>query len=299
MRRSVNHAAGKRGAALLLAFALCASAARAQDFPAQQKSFIRALFEDRNYFSAIAETRRLLVYAPGDARARDWRYFLEANYFLGGQHMTVIAHLAGSSVMRDPGSLLLLSRAYFAKRMYTECARTLDEIALRNPDPDMRLELALRRAELALTGGGFVEARAALDEPGAASPDALALFARDIESSGPPAYRSPALAALFSAALPGSGQLYAGRWADALVSVFALAALSYGTWRASADGQRGAAVSLGFITGLAYAGTVYGAWNAARAFNAAAPSQLASALIARHVPGYDPMKHVDYKRLFE
>jgi hypothetical protein len=282
-----------------LVLALCPSPARADDFIARQKSLIRVLYESKNYFSTIAETRRLLEYAPGDARAGDWRYFLETNYFLGGQAMTVVAHLAGKGVARDPNSFLLLSRAYFAKRMYAECAHALDELALLPIEADMRLELALRRAELSLTGGNFGGARSALDDPGAAHPEARALFARDIETSGPPAYRSPALAALFSAALPGSGQVYAGRWADALVSVFALAVLSYGSWRASADGQRGAAVSLGFITGLAYAGTVYGAWNAARSFNAAASSQLASGLIARHVPGFDPMKHLDYKSLFE
>ncbi|TAL35270.1 MAG: hypothetical protein EPN93_10750 [Spirochaetes bacterium] len=285
---------------IALALALLASPAHAGDFATDQKAFIRNLFERRDYFSAIAETRRLLVYEPGSARAGEMRYFIEANYFLGGQRRTVIAHLEHNTVMRDPLSLLLLSRAFFAERRYAECAGTLDELSRLPADDDVRMEIALRRAELSLTLNRFDEALAVANESRAAipRPNPLDALARELEAAAPDR-RSPALAALFSAALPGAGQVYAGRPLDALVSMIAVAALSLGAWRAGAAGERGAAVTLGVFTGLVYAGNVYGAWNAARDRTARAEAALASGIISRHVPAYDPLGRMDYKTVFE
>lgn len=176
-----------------------------------------------------------------------------------------------------------------------ELARTLFETALADAPVPARLGIARAlfeagryhdcRAELArlgpqaereravLTGWSlFRERRFAdaaglfrgLDDP-ELSPLAL-LDGRDL------ARRSPPLAAGLSALLPGAGQLYAGRLADAISSLLMVAGTGTLTWWYASEPERRdrtyvKTAFFGATTALFYAGGVYGAYRAAGDFN--------------------------------
>jgi len=83
-----------------------------------------------------------------------------------------------------------------------------------------------------------------------------------------PPYKSPALAGVLSAVIPGSGKMYIGEWGDGLTALLAtglLAFLAYDNFRADHNARAWIFTGLGAFF---YAGNVYGSIAAAQIFNA-------------------------------
>ena len=83
-----------------------------------------------------------------------------------------------------------------------------------------------------------------------------------------PPYKSPALAGIFSAIIPGSGKMYVGEWGDGITALLAtgfLAFLAYDNFKADHDTRAWIFTGLGAFF---YAGNVYGSIAAAQIFNA-------------------------------
>jgi len=83
-----------------------------------------------------------------------------------------------------------------------------------------------------------------------------------------PACKSPALAGVFSAVIPGSGKMYVGEWGDGITALLAtslLAFLAYDNFRADHKTRAWIFTGLGAFF---YAGNVYGSIAAAQIFNA-------------------------------
>ena len=88
------------------------------------------------------------------------------------------------------------------------------------------------------------------------------------EMSLNPNYKSPALAGILSAAIPGSGKMYVGEWGDgitALLTTGLLAFLAYDNFRANHDTRAWIFTGLGVFF---YAGNIYGSIASAQIFNA-------------------------------
>lgn len=79
--------------------------------------------------------------------------------------------------------------------------------------------------------------------------------------------RSPAVAGVLSALLPGGGQLYNGRLGDALLAFFLNGLFTAGIVQAIAKEELAIAGALSFFEAGWYAGNVYGAINGAYKFN--------------------------------
>jgi len=83
-----------------------------------------------------------------------------------------------------------------------------------------------------------------------------------------PPYKSPALAGVLSAVIPGSGKMYVNEWGDGITALLAtglLAFLAYDNFRA--DHKTRAWIFTG-LDAFFYAGNVYGSIAAAQIFNA-------------------------------
>jgi hypothetical protein len=82
-------------------------------------------------------------------------------------------------------------------------------------------------------------------------------------------YKSPALALIMSAILPGSGKAYSKRWGDAAVSFLFIATTGYASYRAF--NKKGVRSFNGwFLGGIGfsfYASNLYGSFKSARNFN--------------------------------
>ena len=88
------------------------------------------------------------------------------------------------------------------------------------------------------------------------------------EMSLNPDYKSPALAGIFSAVIPGSGKMYVGEWEDGIAALIAtglLAFLAYDNFNANHKTRAWIFTGLGAFF---YAGNIYGSIASAQIFNA-------------------------------
>lgn len=276
---------------LLAAFSLLAAPsgwlfAAGEDFLKLQSAFIRTLYDEGRYFECIAETRRLMTYLPAD-RKRGLEHFINVNYYRAGQYRTVVRNLQPALTGLDHGSVLLYSQALARLGAYAEAVRAL-ESAAPWPDGPPREEFYVRSVEIRALAGEFAPAFHKASEGAALYPDSVLPTLRDrLSAHDALRSRSKPLAAALSAALPGAGQAYAGRFADALWSVTAVLALGAGTALAWRGGHRDIAFTLGFFAVLAYGGNIYGAWNSAGEYNRAQTERFGASAV-RSVHEYRP-----------
>jgi hypothetical protein len=247
--------------------------------------FADALFHDGDYFRAITEYKRFLFLYPTDARAGRVQ--------------------------------LQIGLAYLRGQQWEEARRTFERLAQQHPDADIRREAALLIGETAyqqgrypqaiealrplaaglphtpvgeraryLLGWSYLRARrwpeaagafAAIDaaSPLFASAQALSEAARQGEQLP---RKSPALAGLLSAVVPGSGHFYAGRFRDGAVALLLNGAFLAAGIEAVQAGNEAAAGLLFFFEAAWYSGAIYGAVNAAYKFNRDAEEQFLQGL---------------------
>jgi tetratricopeptide (TPR) repeat protein len=236
--------------------------------------FADALFADGDYFRAITEYQRFLFFYPSDARAS--------------------------------GVQLQIGRAYQRGQQWEEARKTFVHLAQQHPDPAVRAEAAYLVGETSFEQGRYPQAiadlRSAVEQYehtpvaeraryllgwsylrarqwpeaiqtfetiGASSPlfpssHALADASREVEHLP---RKSPALAGLMSALIPGAGHFYSGRYRDGTVALLLNGGFLAAGLEAVSAGNEAAAGLLLFFEAAWYSGAVYGAVNAAQKYN--------------------------------
>lgn len=262
-------------------------------FDAGQKAFIKKLFSEKRHFDCIAESRRLLLHEPDIGSRADLEYFIGANYFLGGQYATA-AHLVREAPPgeTDGRSRVLRSQSLSRLGRNGEALAVMSEVPVEIENPFLRYDIFLRKADILLSLEKYGDILRAIDEQQkffAGSPR-LTEFRRDVEEYSKMRDRDGTRAALLSAALPGAGQAYSGKYLDGIVSLAAVAGAGFGSWYCYRRGEDGLAYTLAFFTALFYGGNIYGAWNSAGAANGAARARFASDIREKYIPPYDPLK---------
>ncbi|HSV95753.1 MAG TPA: hypothetical protein VLM75_02335 [Spirochaetota bacterium] len=259
-------------------------------FVDRQASFVRDLYRAGRYFECIAETGRLMRYVPAPRR-HDLEYFISANYYQARQYRTVIRRLTDSPLASpSPASRLLLSQSLARLGAFAEAVRTIDAAGAPWPEGSMEEERFIRSAQILTLAGDLASAYDEAERGAVKYPASILPALRDgLSAHDALPSRSRPLAAALSAVVPGAGQAYAGRYADAIWSVTAVLALGAGAIWAWRQEHRGAAFTFGFFTTLVYAGGVYGAWNAADGFNRARTDRFRSDVL-RMIPEYEPLR---------
>jgi hypothetical protein len=236
--------------------------------------FADALFNDGDYFRAITEYKRFLFLYPNDGRA---------------------GHVQ-----------LQVGRAYQQGRQWDDARQTFERIAQQHPDPAIRAEAAFRVGETSFLQGHYARASAELravaeryahtvvgeraryllgwsylrarqwreasqafatvdpTSPLFPSSRALAEAAREGEQLP---RKSPLLAGLMSAIVPGTGHFYSGRWRDGTIALLLNGAFLAAGIEAVSAGNEAAAGVLLFFEAAWYSGAIYGAVNATSKYN--------------------------------
>src|SRR5262249_28910226 len=96
--------------------------------------------------------------------------------------------------------------------------------------------------------------------------------------------KSPALAGLMSAAIPGSGHFYTGRWRDGTIALLLNGAFLAAGIEAVSAGNEAAAGLLLFFEAAWYSGAIYGAVNAAYKYNRDLEDRWLQGLEQQHNP---------------
>ena len=227
----------------------------------------------------------------------------EANYFLGGQYKTVISNIkeSGNEDTLVLPYLFLLSRSYMKLGLDNESLKTLSQYDYDIMKKNEREELFLLKIEAYLRNSLYREALLEIDRFKKFHPDFALLheMGKGIEGHEEIGLKSKELSLLLSAAIPGSGQIYAGRIADGLISLAAILACSSGAYYFHRRGNTEISYTLIFFSVLFYGGTIYGSYNATERFNRAVDEDFKKKLIGKYIPPYEPMRYIHSERILK
>lgn len=237
----------------------------------EQLGFAQALLAEGDFFRAITELKRFLHIFPGSPRSAEVRLSIAGAYLAAGRAEEAAAEYAALGEAEPEGPLagqatLGLALALLSQGRREAGRELLRGLARRAQGPlrgRAALELALSLAE----EGQWAKAREELQAVSAPGPQLEwrlnALAQAEGESKSPP------LAGLLSALLPGAGQAYCGRWRDGALALLINGLFIGGTVEAGVRQNWELAAGLGLVELLWYGGTIYGAVNCAHRHEAA------------------------------
>lgn len=257
----------------VIIFALCAS----RVFSAAGMDFADQLFDEGEYYRAITEYKRHMFNHPQNREDTSLCLYKIGESFSKGEKWFDAAASFKKLAADYPESSLTHKADYLAGvSYYRSGARSMaiphfNKIADKAPTADYAAEsryfIALAFAEDMEWKKSEKEfagiAAEYSDNPLAVKSAKLSVMASGAENLP---FKSPALSGVFSALLPGAGQLYSERYRDALSSFLYNGILGYLFYDANKDGRNSAYV-FGTLTGVFYLSNIYGAVNSAQNAN--------------------------------
>jgi tetratricopeptide (TPR) repeat protein len=251
--------------------------------------FADALFRDGDYFRAITEYKRFLFLQPTDPRAGRVQLQIGLAYLRGQQwedarqtFESMARHHPDAEIRRE--AALLSGDTDYQQGRYAQAIEALRPLADAHPHTPVgeraRYLLGwsyLRTRQWPEAAGSFT----AIDTASPLFPSAQALSEAAREAEQLP-HKSPALAGLLSAAIPGTGHFYAGRFRDGAIALLLNGAFLAAGIEAVQSGNEAAAGLLLFFEAAWYSGSIYGAVNAAHKFNRDSEEQFLQSLERQH-----------------
>ena len=269
------------GKALVLLMCLSLPVPGFSQIAVDRFDFAESLMAENDFFRAITEYKRLAFYSSDDEVKRNCAYAIALAYLKSDHFSLSLAYLdALVNLPQVPEKLLLkanllygvnfyclhepvLARNYFDKSVHTDTSGM----------PELFLGLLSAENSAWQEASGFF--RAAADKAGTTGYGLLAVdLTKEILKGQTLDRRSPFLAGMFSAVLPGSGQAYTGHWFDGLNAFTMVGLFGFSTYLAfSYESQQNkgyyvyTAIS-GIITSLFYFSNILGAARTAEYYTA-------------------------------
>ncbi|OGW26800.1 MAG: hypothetical protein A2X56_10480 [Nitrospirae bacterium GWC2_57_13] len=283
-----------RAALLLITMLLIAPSAQGGEPSAESiKSFADHLYGAGDYYRAITEYERLLFFYPTHTLSTAAQYQIAMAYLEGGKYTQAIKQLrdlsntyAGSEIGRK--AQLSLAEAYIRKKDHHLALNMLEEFLASYPRDPRADAVRIRTGWVYLQLGEWQQAGAEFRSVPAGSAERRQAEALAGESAGYPGLqkKSPALAGTLSAVLPGAGQLYVGRPADATTSFLLNSLFIWATVEAfKSDNDVTGGILLFFESGW-YFGNIYNAMGSAHKYNRRAEQRYLDDLQSRYGISY-------------
>ncbi|MDY0060819.1 MAG: tetratricopeptide repeat protein, partial [Myxococcota bacterium] len=237
--------------------------------------FAESLLAERDYYRAIGELKRFLHRYPTEPRRHRARLGIARAYDAGGKlDLAAAAYLelaaAAGTGPEAATAALAAADCYYRAFQYAQAEAAYRSLIERFPDGE-HADLAHYRIAWTLIGRDQLPAASqhlAHVPAGSRFQDASGRLRQRLDAHADLPRRSPVAAGLFSAVLPGSGHVYAGRTADGLLAFFVVGVFGAATWETAASEDYVAAGLLGTFALGFYLGNVFGAVNGAQRFNA-------------------------------
>lgn len=263
---------------IALVFSLCAAAALPAASPDHEADrvfvFAGQLMEEEDYYRAITEYKRFLSYFPEDERVPLSRLNIALAYKRGGKTDLAVEHFR--QIREDYAGDGLAERAsyeigasYFQNGRYQDASAAFSEFIRSHPDSP-RLDAGRLLLGWSLVHLWELEGAAqAFSSVSGESPQYLFASGLTLELEAGVAVpgKSPVLAGILSAVLPGSGQVYTGRLNEGLTSFILNGSFIWAVVELFGHGNEVAGVILGFFETGWYTGGVFGAVNDAHKYN--------------------------------
>lgn len=246
-----------------------------QAFSADQMlAFAAELMREREYYRAITEYRRFLFTFPHDARRSMTHFRVGLAFYRGmdyGKALEVFGEVAklypdtpyGKQAWLWQGECLMRQGKYEAAEDFYDAAKQRLSVAGFGEHATYRHAWALlhqQEWQRAMEQFQSIPIHNSFREP-------AQQVAEIILDKGNLSRKSPLLAGVLSATLPGSGQLYVGRQGDALLAFVLNGLFVVGIVEALNQDQAAIAGVLSLFEAGWYAGSIYGAVNGAHKYN--------------------------------
>src|SRR4030042_1060064 len=283
-----------------ISFSYALGAESDSSFIFKQKRFVQELFFKKQYFDVVAETRRLIAADTDRENQKDYIFFIDINYFLGGQYQTVVRRMREISGTLDHRQAILLSQSYMKLGMNPLCLETVRNLAYLSVSPPFRYPLLVRKAEAYLQCGLYQEI---LDEIKNAEKfiterDKLLFMGVEVARFRQLRLKSIPLAVALSVFLPGMGQIYAGNYIMGIVSFLGVAAMAGGGFLFLSRGQKDLLYTFIFFSSVLYLGNIYGAYSTVQTVNEDLSRGFQEAIRQKCIPAYDSAAEVRDNHIF-
>lgn len=267
------------------------------DFIPKQKAFVKELFEAGDYFNCIGEARRLQYYN----NTPETEYFIYTCYYLAGQYNSVINGYRFDTADRANFlfSAFLVSHSWLELGRYRESHEALGDPVYTGLDTQTGFTFFLWRVEPLVMGGDYdtIEKEITSAQDVLSGSGDFHALRRDLEAFREREGIPPAAGGIMSALVPGLGQLWSGRFLDAVLSLVSVALPAAGGVYFKNRGQAGTAYTMFFFSGLFYAGNIYGGYNSA-AINLEEQHKLNHRQMVERYGRYDPVIYIKFGSVF-
>lgn len=243
--------------------------------PENVLAFAEHLYQTGDYLRAAGEYQRYLFHVPEEADSTLYQIGLcyrlagDAEKAIGTFHKVV----SGSTDARlRSASSYQIAYSHFLLNQYGESIRYIDQALDDAETVDERAQLQLLAAFGYLNQRQWQDAERMIVSSAAEDAElnntASALRTSAREGINLPR-KSPALAGLFSTVVPGTGKIYCKQYGDGIYSLILIGITGLLAWDGFRDGGARSARGwlFGGISGVFYAGNVYGSAMAARIYN--------------------------------
>jgi TM2 domain-containing membrane protein YozV len=262
---------------IFLIFALLPGSAIGRDYysPENILKFADHLYQEKDYLRAAGEYQRYLLYSPQDADSV--LYKIGLCYRLAGDTGRAINYFR-KIAPRDSDNPLRFSAnyqiayTYFLDDQHENSLQYLNQILDNTKNPDEQGKLQILAAFNYLYQKRWSDAEHVLDSMAARDENlnltASSLKARAREGMDLPR-KSPILAGLFSAVIPGTGKIYCSEYGDGIYSLIITGITGWLAWNGFREnGIRSVSGWVfGSVCSVFYAGNLYGSAIAARMYN--------------------------------
>jgi tetratricopeptide (TPR) repeat protein len=243
---------------------------------------------EREYYRAVTEYKKFLILFP-ESEQSDSVLFKIGRAYQGGDEFENAARFFAAIGERYPDSTYAPAAGYQAGLCYwrlnrlDEAAAAFSAVAARYPAsgdaPRALLETALVDFDRKDLPGSRQELERFLaiyprDQRAEKARDAITLLDRDQQLPR----KSPVVAGLLSAVVPGAGHIYAGHYGDGVTSFFLNGLFIAGTVVAVRQENYAVAGAVGAVGLPFYIGNIYGAANAATKWNISVRKELRGAI---------------------
>jgi hypothetical protein len=253
--------------------------------------FADALFNAGDYFRAITEYKRFLFLYPTDARAGRAQLQVGLSYQRGQQWddarqtFELMAQQHSDAATRAEAAYRVGETSFLQGR-YAQAITDLRAV------PERYGQTPIGQQARYLLGWSYLRARqwpeasqtfATIPTTSPLFPSSRALAEAAREGEHLPR-KSPALAGLMSALIPGTGHFYTGRWRDGTIALLLNGAFLAAGIEAVSAGNEAAAGLLLFFEAAWYSGAIYGAVNATHKYNRDLEERWLQGLERQHSP---------------
>ena len=238
-----------------------------------QYSYAQSRLAADAFDEAIAEFNRFIHFFPADSRVPQARYRIGTAHYRAGRYPEaaavfekVIDTYTGTPIQNE--AYFMLSRSHAAQGMIEQASVDLHNLLMVVADTDVADRARYELGWLHVSQEQWGRAERSFDQITSTNQERLQIpsLREALSENHQIPMKSPATAGALSI-VPGGGQLYVGRYRDALTAFVVNAGMIWAAWEAFENDLVALGGVITFVEFGFYAGNIYGAAGSARKYN--------------------------------